>query len=150
MKVKLIRYGSLISLYNGIYAIAYGVLIFLFSKVFIAEYFRNAPVRWFFFSKTFPYNAKLYSYLLIINAFFIISLGIFIIYLSYFILKRKDKLAWVILFTAGILSWAGLFIMNILLKNWVLMALSFIGWVSFAVGMVLPINYYIRKEYPEF
>jgi len=150
MKVKLIRYGSLISLYNGIYAVAYGILIFIFDKILIAEYFRNSPVKWFFFSKTFPYNAKLYSYLLMINAFFIISLGIFIIYLSYFILKRKDKLAWVILFGSGILSWAGLFIMNILLKNWILIGLSFIGWASFAVGMILPIRYYVKKEYPGF
>lgn len=29
------------------------------------------------------------------------------------------------------------------------MALSFIGWISFVAGMVIPIKYYIKKEYPE-
>jgi len=84
------------------------------------------------------------------NAFFLISFGILIIYLSYFILKRKDKLAWAVLFFAGIFSWASLFIINFMKGSWFMIVASFIGWASFVIGMILPVRYYLRKEYPEF
>lgn len=150
MKTKLIRLGSLITLYNGIYAIVYGVLILIFSRVIIAEYFRKNPIPWSLFTVNFNYPAKLYYSLMFTDAFLLISLGIFIIYLSYFILKRKDKLAWLVLFPAGIISWAGLFIVNIIMGSLIITVLSFIGWVSFVIGMVVPLKYYIQKEYSGF
>jgi hypothetical protein len=150
MRVRLIRLGSLITLYNGIYAIVYGFLILIFHQIILAEYFRRVPVPWSIFSKSFPYRGQLYISLLLTHAFFLISLGIFIIYLSFFILKRKDKLAWVILFSSGIVSWASLFIINVIMGSIINITLSFIGWVSFVAGMIIPIKYYIRKEYPEF
>ena len=147
MKTRLIRLGSLITLYNGIYAIVYGILILIFSKIIIAEYFRKNPIPWSLFTVNFQYPAKLYYSLMFTDAFLLISLGIFIIYLSYFILKRKDKLSWIILFLAGIISWGGLFIVHIIMGSLIITILSFIGWVSFAVGMIIPIKYYIYKEY---
>jgi len=147
MKTRLIRLGSLITLYNGIYAIVYGILILIFSKIIIAEYFRKNPIPWSLFTVNFQYPAKLYYSLMFTDAFLLISLGIFIIYLSYFILKRKDKLSWIILFLAGIISWGGLFIVHIIMGSLIITILSFIGWVSFAAGMIIPIKYYIHKEY---
>ncbi len=150
MRVKLIRLGSLITFCNGIYAIIHGLLILMFNKLIVAEYFRKIPVRWTVFLESFPYRAKIYFYLLAINSFLLISFGIFIIYLSYFILRRKDKLAWVILFLGGIIGWASLFIINIILGSWLEIILSFVGWGSFIVGMIIPIKYYLQKKYSVF
>jgi len=146
MRIKLIRLGSLITLYNGIYAIVYGILIIIFNKIILSEYFRKIPVSWRIFERSFPVRAKLYSYLLFTHGFFLISLGILIIFLSYFILKKRDKLAWVILFFAGLIIWASLFIINFITGSWLIFILSFIGWASFVLGMLIPIKYYIKKE----
>jgi len=79
-----------------------------------------------------------------------ISMGIIVIYMSYFILKRKEKMTWVVLFLAGIIGWAGLLMASILIKNPTLIVLSAIGWISFVIGMVLPIKYYLEKGYREY
>jgi len=150
MKIKLIRWGSLMTMYNGIYAIFYGILTLSFSKVILSEYFNSSPVPWRLFASSFPYRANLYYSLLLTSSFFMISLGIFIIYISYFVLKRKDKLAWVILFSGGILSWASLFIISWITGSWIIRVLSFVGWVSFIIGMALPLKYYLKKDYHEF
>ncbi len=150
MKASLIRLGSKITLYNGIYAIAYGVFIVIFGKLLLSEYFRKIPLNWNIFSENFPERAGLHFSLLLVQAFFLISIGIFTIYLSYIILKRKDKLAWVVLFSGGIISWASFFIINALIGSWIIRALSFVGWVSFVIGMVIPIKYYVSKELPRF
>lgn len=145
----MIRLGSLITLYNGIYTIGYAIFILIFSNVILSEYFRKVPVSWEVFKSSFPERASLYVSLLLAHAFFLLSLGIFIIYISYLLLKKRDKMAWVILFFAGIIGWASLFIMNVLRGSWIIIILSFIGWVSFALGMIIPIGYYLRKELPE-
>ncbi len=148
MRVRIIRLGSIITLYNGIYAILYGIILILFKSIIMAEYFTKIPATWGIFKRSFPYRAQIYSSLLTMHGFLLISFGIFIIYMSYFILKRKDKLAWVILFLSGILSWASLFLINVFTGSWILRSLSFIGWVSFVIGMVFPIKYYLGKNYP--
>jgi hypothetical protein len=152
MKVKLIKSGSIITLYNGIYAVVYGLLLIIFHKIVLSEYFRKIPLNWEIFAENFPKRASLHVSFLLIQAFLLISFGIFIAYLSYFILKRKDKLAWVILFLGGIISWAGLFIVNVLTGSWIIMVFSFIGWASFVIGMTIPIKYYIQKgiQLPKF
>jgi len=71
-------------------------------------------------------------------------------YLSDFIYKRKEKTTWVILFVSGIISWAGLLTISILVKNWILIVLDFIGWLTFILGMLIPINYYLEKKYREY
>jgi len=150
MRTKLIGLGSLITLYNGIYAVAYGLLMIIFGKIVLSEYFRKIPLNWRIFAENFPERAGLHFSLLLIQAFFLISLGVFIVYLSYFILKKRDKLAWVVLFSGGIISWASFFIINVLIGSPVIMIFSFIGWVSFVVGMIIPLKYYIQKELPRF
>ena len=72
------------------------------------------------------------------------------LYLSNFIIKRKDKMTWVMLFIFGIISWAGLLTTTILFKNWLLIILSLIGWMVFVIGMLMPINYYLEKSYREY
>jgi hypothetical protein len=71
-------------------------------------------------------------------------------YLSDFIIKRKDKMTWVVLFLSGIINWGGLVVISFLFKNTALIILSLIGWISFVFGMVLPIRYYLEKNYREY
>lgn len=118
----------------------------------LSEYFGKIPLNWRIFAENFPKRAGLHVSFLLMQAFLLISFGIFIVYLSYFILKRKDKLAWVILFLGGIVGWAGLFLINVIIGSWMIRIFSFIGWVSFVIGMTIPIKYYIQKgiQLPKF
>lgn len=150
MRIKLIRFGSIITLYNGIYAIGVGLFVIFFSKFLTEKYFEPFPEIWEILVRKWLSDISQYFLILISVGFMLISFGIFITYLSVFIIKRKDKLAWVVLFLGGILGWASLFILNIIGKNLLMIALSFIGWISFVIGMVLPIKYYLKKELPKF
>lgn len=150
MRTKLINLGSKITFYNGVYAILLGFFFIFFSKTLLLEYFKSFPEVWEILVKKWLSDISQYFLILMYTGFLLISFGIFIIYLSVFITKRKDKLAWVALFLGGISGWAGLFIINILARNWVVVILSFIGWLSFIIGMLIPIKYYLRKELPEF
>jgi len=146
MKLKLIKLGSVITLYNGIYAIFLGFFFIFFSKALISGYFESFPAVWEILVKKWISDFSQYFLILISTGFLLISFGIFIICLSVFIIKRKDKLAWAILFLGGLIGWAGLFIINIIAKNLNMFILSFIGWVSFVLGMVIPIKYYLQKK----
>jgi hypothetical protein len=150
MKLKLIRMGSLITLYNGIYAIILGFFMVIFSKFLIKKYFEPFPEVWEILVKKWIKDLSQYHLILIYTGFLLVSFGIFIIYLSIFIIKRKDNLAWAVLFFGGILGWASLFIVNIIANNFIMIVLSFIGWVSFVIGVVIPIKYYLQKGYPRF
>lgn len=150
MKLRLIKLGSLITFYNGIYAIVFGIFMIFFSQFLIEKYFKSFPEVWEILVKKWVSDISQYFLILIYSGFLLISFGIFIVYLSIFITKRKDKLAWVVLFSGGILGWASLFIVNILTKNIVMIFLSFVGWISFVLGMVIPIKYYLQKELPKF
>ena len=112
--------------------------------------FNSISQLWGFFYR---YNFEMaYLFLLfnILVGILLISIGISITYLSYFIMKRKEKMAWVILFLSGIISWGGLLTVSILFKNIPLIALSLIGWVVFIFGMIMPIKYYLEKTYREY
>lgn len=150
MKLKLIRLGSLITLYNGIYAIFLGFFFIVFNKFLILRYFKSFPEVWEILVRKWLSDISGYFWIIVYTGFLLISFGIFIIYLSVFIIKRKDKLAWVALFLGGISGWVGLFIVNVLAKNWIVVILSFIGWISFVAGMIIPIKYYLQKELPRF
>ena len=143
-------YLSISGAATSLTASIYGILTLIFSKMIIAEYFRKNPIPWSLFTVNFQYPAKLYYSLILSHGFLLISLGIFIIYLSYFILKRKDKLAWLVLFSSGVISWASLFIIHVAIGSLIITILSFIGWVSFIIGMLIPIRYYLGKEYKVF
>jgi hypothetical protein len=59
-------------------------------------------------------------------------------------------MTWVTLFISGIIAWGGLLLISILFKNQILIILSIVGWFSFVIGMLLPIKYYLEKNYREY
>jgi hypothetical protein len=148
MNLKLIRLGSLITLYNGVYAIVLGFFMVIFSRFLIKKYFEPFPEIWEILVKKWISDISQYHLILIYTGFLLVSFGIFIIYLSLFILKRKDNLAWAVLFFGGIMGWASIFIVNILARNLIMIILGFLGWASFVIGMLIPIKYYLQKGYP--
>jgi len=148
--VKSIRLGSKITLFNGIYAILLGVFYLSLFPWIMKEKFNAIDKIWSIFNKYNPEISGLYLKISILSSVFIIALGICIIYLSYFILKRKDKTAWIILFVVGIILWPCLLLVDIFDKNIFFIVLSFIGWLSFIIGMLIPIKYYVQKGYNEY
>lgn len=150
MKLKLIKMGSLITLYNGIYAIVMGFFMIIFSKFLIKKYFEPFPEIWEILVKKWITDISQYHLILIYTGFLLVSFGIFLIYLSIFVMKKKDNLAWAVLFFGGILGWASIFVVNIIAKNTIMSVLGFIGWASFVIGMIIPVKYYIQKGYPRF
>jgi hypothetical protein len=150
MKLKLIKLGSLLTLYNGIYAIIMGFFMVIFSKFLIKKYFEPFPEIWDILVKKWISDISQYHLILIYTGFLLAAFGVFIIYLSIFVMKKKDNLAWFVLFFGGILGWASIFVVNVLAKNLIMSILGFIGWASFIIGMLIPIKYYIQKGYPRF
>jgi hypothetical protein len=148
--VENIKRGSRITLFNGIYAVIIGVLYLFFMIPLIKMNFREISVVWQVFSKYNPELTSMLLQLIIFKGIIIIGVGVIIIYLSNFILKRKDKTAWVILFIIGLLFWASLLTFEILSKNFYTITASFIGWLMFVIGMLIPIKYYLEKEYPDY
>jgi len=150
MRIRLIRLGSIITLLNGIYAIILGLFFVFYSRFLISGYFKQFPEIWEILVKKWLSDISQYNLILIYTGLLLVSFGIFIIYLSVFIMRTRDKLAWVVLFSGGIVAWAGLFVANILAKNLIVTIISLVGWVSFIIGMIIPIKYYLRKELPNF
>ncbi|MFA5174534.1 MAG: hypothetical protein WC438_05115 [Candidatus Pacearchaeota archaeon] len=150
MNIQRVKQGARITLYNGIYMIVLGAIYIAFVKYIMKSNFQAIDSIWKLFEKYNPKLANLFLYYNVIIGIFLISLGIIIIYVSYFIYKRKDKASWVILFLSGIIGWAGLLVVSILIKNPLLITLSGIGWATFILGMVLPIKYYLEKGYREY
>ena len=150
MNIKRVKQGAKITLYNGIYMILFGVFYIVFIKYNMEKNFNAISELWGFFAKFNPEISYLFYLFNVIIGLFLISSGVTTIYLSDFILKRKEKMTWAILFLSGIISWGGLLIISILFKNSLLTGLSFIGWLIFIVGMLLPIKYYLEKSYREY
>jgi len=150
MNIQRVKHGARITIFNGIYSIFLGIFFILFINFNMKRSFTSIDQLWGFFSKFNPQISYLFFLFNIIVGIFLISNGILIIYLSDFIIKRKDKMTWVMLFLFGIINWVGLLIISFLLKNLYLIVLTFIGWVSFIFGMLLPIQYYLEKEYREY
>ena len=150
MNIKRVKQGAKITFGNGIYMILLGVFLIIFAKFNMKNNFDAVSLIWRIFVK---YNTKIAKLFFLFNTtigILLISMGIVIIYLSYFIIKRKEKMAWVILFLSGITAWAGLLVISILIKNLLIIGLIFAGWASFIIGMLLPIRYYIEKSYREY
>jgi len=150
MNIRLVKQGASITFYNGVYMFFLGVFFVFFYNFIMKMNFQAIYQLWGFYTR---YNSDI-SYLFILFTIligiFLLSIGIFICYLSDFIYKRKEKFTWIILFISGILSWGGILTMMILLKNIILIALTFIGWAWFIIGMLIPISYYMQKEYKEY
>lgn len=150
MNIQTVKQGAKITLYNGIYLILLGILIIIFHRFTMTILFESISELWGFFS---TYNLKIANLFFLFNlliGILLISIGIVFIYLSYFIIKRKEKMTWVILFVSGIICWAGLLIISFFLKNWIIISLMAFGWLMFILGMLIPIRYYIQKEYKEY
>ncbi len=150
MNIQKVKQGAKITIYNGIYAILLGIFFMLFINYNMKKNFDSINQLWGFFSKFNPEISFLFFLFNLIIGIFLLIFGIIIIYLSDFIIKRKDKMTWVVLFLFGIIGWVGLLITAILLKNIVLIGLTFVGWISFIFGMLLPIKYYLEKDYREY
>ncbi|MEK6873012.1 MAG: hypothetical protein AABW90_03290 [Nanoarchaeota archaeon] len=150
MNIQRVKQGAKITLVNGIYMIFLGAFFIVLVNFNMKQNFNAINQLWGFFSKFNPEISFLFALFNILLGIFLISAGIIIIYLSDFIIKRKEKTTWVMLFLFGITNWVGLLIITILLKNIILISLTFIGWVSFIIGMLLPIQYYLEKGYREY
>lgn len=145
-----IKTGSKLTLANGIYALAYGILYLILLGIIARMNFRAIGKAWTVFKEYNPEMASIFLRLMVAKAILIIALGIAIIYLSVHILKKKDKKAWVILFLIGLILWPPLLTLEIMDKNLYGAIISFIGWLSFIIGMLIPIKYYLEKEYPAY
>ncbi len=148
--VENIKKGSKITLFNGIYTIIVGLLYLGFIFPIVKMNFRSMDVIWQIFSKYNPQLSSLFIQMMIFKGIMIIAAGITIIYLSNYIIKKKDKTAWVILFLVGLIFWPTILTLEIMSKNFYTIVASFIGWLSFVIGMLIPLKYYMQKEYPEY
>ena len=148
--IENIKLGSRITLYNGIYAILLGILSIIFYDKLMLTSFRAINSVWQVFTKYNPEISALFFNLILAKSFFLIAIGISIWFLSDYILRKKSKSAWLILFVIGIVFWAGLLTTEIFNKNIYTITASFIGWLSFIIGMVIPIKYYTHKNYEEY
>jgi hypothetical protein len=150
MNIQRVKQGAKITFYNGIYMILLGFFIIFFIDFNMSINFSFVPQLWGFFLK---YSSGIAFMIILFNVLIgilMISQGIIILYLSDFIIKRKEKMTWVILFVSGIISWAGILTIFILLRNLLLISLAFIGWLTFVIGMLIPIRYYLEKPYKEY
>ena len=148
--VENIKKGSQITLFNGIYAIFAGILYLIFLFPILKMNFRSIDVIWQIFSKYNPELSSMVIHMMIFKGIMIIATGITIIYLSNYIIKKKDKTAWVILFLVGLIFWPTILTLEIMSKNFYTIVASFIGWLTFVIGMLIPLKYYMQKEYPEY
>jgi len=150
MNIQRVKQGAKITFYTGIYMIILGVFFIFFINLNMKSLFNSTTRLWGFFLM-YSWDISYLFYLFnILIGLLLISNGITIAYLSDFIIKRKEKITWVILFITGIISWAGLLTISILFQSIVLIVLSFIGWLIFIIGMLLPISYYLEKPYKEY
>ncbi|MGV8152061.1 MAG: hypothetical protein ACP5OG_03195 [Candidatus Nanoarchaeia archaeon] len=150
MNIQKVKQGAKITLYNGVYMSLLGIFFAVFSRFNMESNFKAISLIWQLFVKYNPKIAFLFHILNIVVGSLLVAIGIIIVYLSYFIIKRKEKMTWVILFISGLISWAGLLVSTILIKNYLLVSLTFIGWIMFLIGMLLPIRYYLEKNYKEY
>ena len=146
MNIQRIKQGARINYYNGIYMIIFGIFYAVFVGFNIKFNFNSVSELWGFFSMFNPEVTHLFYYFNILIGLFLISTGIVIMHLADFICKRKEKMTWMILFFSGAVSWGGLFVISILLRNWILIILSSVGVGMFLMGIFLPIKYYLGKR----
>ncbi|MBT4135287.1 hypothetical protein HOD75_00525 [archaeon] len=150
MNIKRVKQGARITYYNGVYMIALGFFYIFFIKYNMEKNFSVTSELWGFFTRFNPELSFLFYLFNVLIGLFLISTGINTMYLSDFIIKRKEKMTWVILFLSGLISWVGLLTISILFKNLILILFAFAGWLSFVIGMLLPIQYYLQKNYREY
>jgi len=149
--VQNIKLGSRITFANGVYAILLGIFYLVFTNFIMKINFRAIDgISWGFFDKFNPQIGWLFFRLFILLGLVLIAVGACIIYLSHIIAKKKEKDFWVVLFIIGIIFWTGLFVIEALNRNIYTIVLSFFGWLTFIIGMLIPIGYYLEKPYKEY
>jgi len=147
--IERIRRGGRITYFNGIYAMITGFLYVVFFWFILNTDFHAIKAVWPVFVKYNPEISSLFMRLLVIKGIFILSIGLIMVYLSSYILKKKDKYAWYVLFIIGILFWGSLLVIEILNRNLYTITLASIGWLMFLIGMLIPIKYYLKNDYDE-
>ncbi|MDP2925514.1 MAG: hypothetical protein Q8N99_04025 [Nanoarchaeota archaeon] len=150
MNIQRVKLGARITLYNGIYTVILGLFFLIFMKLNMKLNFNSITQLWGFFTRYSSNVAQIFYLFNALVGLLLISYGLTIIFMSYFIIKRKDKMAWLILFLSGITMWAGMLIISFFLWNLLLIALSLIGWSMFLIGSLLPIKFYLEKNYKEY
>ena len=150
MNIQRVKLGAKITLYNGIYMVILGIFYILSTQLNMANNFNAVKLIWKNFVKYNPKIANIFFFYNITQGILLVCVGIFVIYLSYFIIKRKEKMAWIIMFLSGIIAWASILTISIIMQNILLIILNFIGWLTFIIGMILPIKYYAVKRYREY
>jgi hypothetical protein len=145
-----IKRGAKISLISGVYAIILGILYLSFIKFIVRMNFRAINVVWQVFEKYNPGIASYFIKLMILKGIFIIIFGIIIISVSVYILRRKDRTGWAVLFFLGLAFWVSVLIIEILDKNFYTIAASIVGWIIFVIGMMIPFKYYTISDYDEY
>lgn len=150
MNIQRVKQGARITYANGFFMMLLGLFIIFFDNLNMKLNFIGIDQLWGFFSKFNPEIAKLFILFQTLIGILLITSGITIIYLSDYIIKRKEKMTWVVLFIIGITNWVALLIIAIILSNLPLMISSLIGWLTFCIGMLIPISYYLQKSYREY
>ena len=148
--IENIKKGSKITYFNGIYAMILGVLYIILFKLILIINFSNIAIVWDVFAR---YNSALYFLfvkLIIFKGLLIFAMGVAITYLSNYIIKKKDKAAWVVLFILGIIFWTSLLVLEILDRNIYTASAVGIGWIIFLIGMLIPMGYYMQKGYEDY
>ena len=107
-----IKQGAWLTLINGIYTILFGVVYMALMSFILKINFRHIEIVWQVFQKYNPDVNSMIVRLVILKGIFIIVIGIVIVYLSNYILKKKEKMAWVILFILGIIFWPAVLTME--------------------------------------
>lgn len=148
--VETIRRGSRITLFNGIYAILIGIIYLCTFKFLLKMDFRSIDVVWQVFSKYNPDITSMIIKLIILKAVFIIIFGVMIVTFSAYILKKKDKVAWIILFITGLIFWGLILTLDIMQGNLFTIIPILIGWIMFIIGILLPVRYYLQRDFTEY
>ena len=148
--IEHIKTGAKINMWNGIYAVLLGFFYLIFSDFILKINFRALGDSWGFFDKFNPDLSALFGRLFILVGLIIVAVGAGLIYLSHTVAKKKEKDLWIVLFIIGIIFWSGLLTIEILNKNYYTIAMSFFGWITFVVGMFIPIRYYLEKPYDSY
>ncbi len=148
--IENIKLGSKITLYNGVLAILLGFFYLSFSGFILKIDFRQINKLWGFFVRYDNDISLLFTKSYILLGIIMVAIGICMVYLSLCIYRNKEKEPWAILFIIGGIFWLGLFVMDLLNLNPYRITISALGLLSFLIGMIIPIGYYIRRSEEEY
>ncbi|MEM4270678.1 MAG: hypothetical protein QXO70_01125 [Candidatus Pacearchaeota archaeon] len=138
-----VKWGARITYYNGIYAFILGILYIAFFEFILKTNFSALKIVWDVFSQYNPGISYLLVKLVILKGVLVIAISIIIMYLSSYIYRKKERISWLILLIIGIVFWPSLLVMEFLDKNIWTIILASIGWISFLIGILIPVRYYI-------